>query len=63
MNRKDMKFTMRNTNPPIIPIKLGEEIIPEMRYKGDISFEKWQIEARAKLKELLGIQFMLPCKD
>ena len=53
---------MRNTNPAGMPIKLVEEIQPKMRYKGDKPFEIWQREAREKLSELLGMEYMVSCE-
>lgn len=52
---------MINTNPAVMPIRLAEEIVPAMRYQGDIPFEEWQKKARKKLKELLGLPYMIPC--
>ena len=43
--------------------ELMKSIEPSMRLKDTDDFDTWQKEARAKLGELLGMQYMLNCED
>ena len=54
---------MRNHNPRVTYMKIAESRIPEMRYNGKGDFFKWQSEARAKLKDLLGLDLIEKCDD
>lgn len=38
-------------------VELIENLGPSMRYNGEIPFEEWQVTAREKLMELLGLPF------
>ena len=40
-----------------------ENIQPSMRYNGEVSFTEWQTAARAKLRELLGMENLNPSSD
>lgn len=53
---------MRNQNPKEITLKLAKKE-PLMRYKGEEDFFEWQKKARAKLRELLGLDFMQSCES
>ena len=54
---------MRNHNPRVTYMKIAESRIPEMRYNGKGDFFKWQSEARAKLKDLLGLDLIEKCDN
>lgn len=51
----------------ILPWMYNHEIIeniqPSMRYNGEVSFAEWQTAARAKLRELLGMDNLNPSSD
>ncbi len=52
---------MKNHNPEKVISELVSEIVPEYRYDGSEDFKSWQMRARAKLSELLGLQYMRKC--
>ena len=45
-----------NMQPWKLNLQIIEEIKPALRYEGKQAFADWQAEARAKLRELLGMQ-------
>ena len=51
----------------ILPWMYNHRIIsgiePSMRYKGDMPFETWQSEAKAKLRSLLGMDNLRPAEN
>ena len=53
---------MRNQNPKEIIMNLSDAK-PLMRYAGDSDFCEWQISAREKLRELLGLDVIAQCED
>jgi len=52
---------MRNQNPKLVYTKLLDELTPSMRYDGKEDFFSWQKNARAKLWDLLGLDFFEKC--
>ncbi len=52
---------MRNQNPKMVYTKLLDEVVPSMRYDGEEDFFAWQQKARAKLWELLGLDYFEAC--
>ncbi|MBQ4517615.1 MAG: hypothetical protein II997_03405 [Clostridia bacterium] len=52
----------RNQLPLKKVLSLTENIVPSMRYKEGEDFARWQEKGREKLKELLGLPFVL-CDD
>lgn len=54
---------MRNQNPRITYMGIANTRVPEMRYDENEDFTKWQRDARAKLRDLLGLDLLEKCDN
>ncbi len=52
----------KNQNPKNVIMNLSKQV-PLLRYDGKIPFSDWQAVARAKLRELLGLDLISRCAD
>ncbi len=52
---------MRNQNPKITYMNIAKTRTPEMRYNDKEDFWQWQKDARAKLRDLLGLDLLEKC--
>ena len=55
MARRALTIMNKNLLPMNHMHNMLDEIVPEMRWDGNTSFEKWLNESRKKMYELLGI--------
>ena len=54
---------MRNQNPRVTYMNLATNRTPELRYDGNGDFWQWQKDARAKLRDLLGLDLIEKCDN